>query len=329
LTTAIDVQELSKTYGTIQALKKISFQIPHGTVGILGPNGSGKSTFMKILMGILRYNSGQILVEGEHRSAIKIRECFGYMPENDCQFPRLTGLLAVTYAGELAGIPYWNAIKRADQILSYVGLGEAYHRYVAEYSTGMKQRVKLAQALIHDPPYLLLDEPTNGMDPRGRTFMLNLIKDLKRHQKTILLSSHLLKDIEETCDYVIVLHRGELLLQGSISALKQEHEFYTIVKLRQEDPLEQWLALIQSHHFKPEVKGNREIWFDSPPPSSLLLQTAKTGNVEIRKIQKKAKTLEEIFMGALKAHQSSSSTPTTKKEELFPISGSLTEDKTS
>lgn len=298
--TAIQVKNLVKTYGKLQALKKVSFEIPPKTIGLLGPNGSGKSTFMKILMGLLRYNSGEILIEGQSLSKIAIRERFGYMPENDCQFPGLSGLLSVAYAGELAGIPYWDSLKRADRILGYVGLGEAYHRPVGEYSTGMKQRIKLAQALIHDPPFLLLDEPTNGMDPKGRFFMLDLIRDLKKNNKIILLSSHLLKDIEETCDYVVMLHKGECLLQSSIQELQAKQKQPYRIKLREEDPVDAWIETLQQkglHPKKGELLG--EVWLPEEPSTALLFETAKAHRVEVRQIHRVVQSLEEIFIQAV------------------------------
>ncbi|MEK7487185.1 MAG: ABC transporter ATP-binding protein [Planctomycetota bacterium] len=299
-TMAIQVKNLVKTYGKIQALKNVSFDIPHKTIGLLGPNGSGKTTFMKILMGLLKYNSGQILIEGEQLSKIAIRERFGYMPENDCQFPGLSGLLSVTYAGELAGIPYWDSLKRSDHILGYVGLGEAYHRPVGEYSTGMKQRIKLAQALIHDSPFLLLDEPTNGMDPKGRSFMLDLIRDLKKANKIIILSSHLLKDIEETCDYVVMLHRGECLLQSSIQELKAKQKQPYRIKLREEDVLDPWIESLKKQGLNPK-KGDQlgEVWLPEEAPTRLLFETAQSHQVEIRQIQCVVQSLEDIFIQAV------------------------------
>jgi ABC-2 type transport system ATP-binding protein len=218
----IDLRNLSRWYGHFQALCDVSFQLAPGRVGLLGPNGAGKSTLLKILLGLLppSSGSGRVLgyVLGEDSAAL--RRAIGYMPEADALVPGLRGAEYVALAGELYGMPRREAQRRAHEVLTYLELEDARYRRLEEYSTGMKQRLKLAQALVHDPPMLLLDEPTSGLDPAGRDAMLRLLLTLGReHGKSMLLSTHLLSDVERVCDTVLILHKGRLLLQGSVAEL--------------------------------------------------------------------------------------------------------------
>ena len=158
------------------------------------------------------------------RQQLDIRRRIGFVPEDECLFPRVVGVEFVSYAGELVGMSAKDALQRAHEVLNYVGLGEARYRKVDSYSSGMKQRLKLASAIVHDPELVILDEPTNGMDPAGREEMLELARDLSRNKgMSLLFSSHLLPDVETVCDEVIVLGAGKLLTQGNIQHLKQLH----------------------------------------------------------------------------------------------------------
>ena len=196
---------------------------PPGAVGLLGPNGAGKSTMIKALLGFVVPTRGQMHVLGldVRHKAQEIRARIGYMPENDSHIPGMNAVTFVAYCGQLSGLPPVDAMQRAHEVLYYVGLGEARYRNVETYSTGMKQRIKLAQALVHDPDLLFLDEPTNGMDPKGRDEMLALIHDLGHNKRVnLILSSHLLPDVEHTCDHVIVMDKGRIATQGPIATLK-------------------------------------------------------------------------------------------------------------
>ena len=155
-------------------------------------------------------------------SPLEIRSRVGYMPESDAHIPGMNAVTFVAYCGELAGLPRADAMQRAHEVLFYVGLGEARYRNVETYSTGMKQRIKLAQALVHDPDLLFLDEPTNGMDPKGRDEMLELVRDLAHNKGVnLILSSHLLPDVEYTCDHIVVMDKGRVAVHGPIASLKQ------------------------------------------------------------------------------------------------------------
>ena len=217
------VSELTVRYGSKTVLDNLSLEIPEGCVGLLGPNGAGKTTLIKTLMGFVSPAGGRGTVLGRDvaREPLAIRQRIGLMPEQDCHIPGMSAVQFVAYAGELAGMPASDAIRRAHEVLEYCSLGEARYRNVETYSTGMKQRIKLAQALVHGPKLLFLDEPTNGLDPQGRDEMLDLVRDVS-HGKgvSVIVSSHLLPDIERTCDSVIVMKGGRVVRQGSMEDLR-------------------------------------------------------------------------------------------------------------
>src|SRR5690606_11049447 len=214
---------VSVIYGKNQALKNVTARFAPGAVGLLGPNGAGKSTMLKSLLGFIKPAAGRMTVLGldvAHKP-LEIRARLGYMPESDAHIPGMNAVSFVAYCGQLAGLPPVDAMQRAHEVLYYVGLGEARYRHVETYSTGMKQRIKLAQALVHAPDLVFLDEPTNGMDPKGRDEMLALIRDLAyRKHVNLILSSHLLPDVEATCEHVVVMDRGRIVGGGSITELK-------------------------------------------------------------------------------------------------------------
>src|SRR5229473_119581 len=220
------LEGVTKTYGPVTALDNLSVTVPAGAIGLLGPNGSGKTTMIRTLLGLIPVDkgSGHVLGKDFRRRQLDIRREVGFAPEDECLFPRTVGIEFVAYAGELVGMRSKDALQRAHEVLDYVGLGEARYRTVETYSTGMKQRLKLASAIVHDPKLLILDEPTNGMDPEGRNDILELSRDLAHNKgMSLLFSSHLLPDVEAVCDHVIVLGRGQLLSQGRIQEMKQVH----------------------------------------------------------------------------------------------------------
>src|SRR5204862_7318866 len=220
----IDLEHVSRWYGTQEALRDVSLRLQPGRVGLLGPNGAGKSTLLKILLGLLPQSSGTGTVLGYDlvpANGSALRRAIGYMSEADSLIPGLRGAEYVALAGELCGMPRRQAQRRAHQILTSLELEDARYRLLEEYSTGMKQRLKLAQALVHDPPVLLLDEPTSGLDPAGRDAMLRLLFTLGRdHGKSFILSTHLLGDVDRVCDTVVILHHGEVLQHGSVATLR-------------------------------------------------------------------------------------------------------------
>ena len=209
--------------------------VPPGAVGLLGPNGAGKTTMIRTLLGLIAIDagSGEVLGLDLRARRLDIRQAVGFVPEDECLFPGVAGVEFVAYAGELCGMSRSDALQRAHEVLNYVGLGEARYRPVESYSAGMKQRLKLASALVHDPRLLILDEPTNGMDPAGRQEMLELARDLAHGKEmSLLFSSHLLPDVEFVCDHVLVLGQGRLLAQGQIQELKDLHDHCYEVRVK-------------------------------------------------------------------------------------------------
>ncbi len=221
--TVVELDRVTVIYGTQTVLREVSATFPPGATGLLGPNGAGKSTMLRTLLGFVKPAGGALRVLGLDvaERPLEIRARLGYMPEGDGHIPGMNAVTFVAYCGELAGLPRSDAMQRAHEVLYYVGLGEARYRNVETYSSGMKQRIKLAQALVHDPDLLFLDEPTNGMDPKGRDEMLELIRDLAHNKGVnVIVSSHLLPDVEYTCDDVVVLDKGRVAASGPIQALK-------------------------------------------------------------------------------------------------------------
>src|SRR5437868_734231 len=229
------LRDVTKTYGKITALRQLTVSVPPGAVGLLGPNGAGKTTLIRTLLGLITLDAGggQVLGMDVRARRLDIRQAVGFAPEDECLFPGVAGIESVAYAGELCGMAWTEAMQRAHEVLNYVGLGEARYRRVESYSTGMKQRLKLAAAIVHDPKLLILDEPTNGMDPAGRQEIIELARDLS-HGKgmSLIFSSHLLPDVEAVCDHVLVLGRGSLLAQGNIQEMKQAHPRAFDVRLK-------------------------------------------------------------------------------------------------
>jgi ABC-2 type transport system ATP-binding protein len=220
----ISVDRLTKQYGSVVALNDVSFQITDGITGILGENGAGKSTAIKILLGLLPPTSGRATILGESVfDNVAVRARVGYMPEHDCLPTQPSAAEFLTHMAEVSGLPPSSARTRAADTLRHVGLFEERYRAIGGYSTGMKQRVKLGQALVHDPAFVFLDEPTAGLDPAGREDMLALIR--KTHREfgiSVLFSSHLMADIERTCDRIIVLQGGRLVQSGEVESFTKE-----------------------------------------------------------------------------------------------------------
>jgi ABC-2 type transport system ATP-binding protein len=222
----LSVDHLTKDYGSVLALNDVSFSITDGITGILGENGAGKSTAIKILLGLMQPTSGTATVLGENASkSVAVRGRVGYMPEHDSLPTLVSAAEFLTHMAEVSGLPPAMARTRAADTLRHVGLFEERYRAIGGYSTGMKQRVKLGQALVHDPKFVFLDEPTAGLDPAGREDMLLLIR--KTHREfgiSVLFSSHLMADIERTCDRIIVLQNGRLVQSGEVTQFTKETE---------------------------------------------------------------------------------------------------------
>ena len=301
----IQVENLSIIYGKGRALDSVSATFPPGATGLLGPNGAGKSSLLKTLLGFLTPSSGRASVLGIEvaRQPLDVRQKVGYMPEIDCHIPAMNAVSLTAYMGELCGMPQVEALQRAHEALYYVGLGDERYRNVDTYSTGMKQRVKLAQALVHGPHILFLDEPTNGLDPKGRMEMLQLIRDLSlRKGVHVVLSSHLLRDVEETCRSVVMLSHGKLVGQGSIEALKGASGELFEVRLKADaEGLAKFSRVLETHGCAavPAQDGLLDISVRDGLGSEVLFDAARSVGAQIRHLVRKQPTLEDVFARAV------------------------------
>lgn len=299
-----EINNLTVAYGSKVAVSELTCVVPDGCCGLLGPNGAGKTTLIKALLGFLNpsQGSGSVLGFDIAKDGIEIRMHVGLMPELDCHIPGLTAVEYVCYAGELSGMPRSHAMRRAHEVLDYCGLSEARYRNLETYSTGMKQKAKLAQALVHGPQLLFLDEPTNGLDPAARDEMLELIKDIS-HAKSvnIIVSSHLLPDIERTCDHVIVMQGGKVRREDKISTITASETSKWDVELR--EPSEEFVRALSGRGGTviAALSNKYRIEF-SPGSERMSLQifaAAKDSDSQVRGIHPAHQTLEEAFMEAI------------------------------
>lgn len=217
----LQASNLTHDFGEVVALKNLNLEVPPGVTGLVGANGAGKTTLLRVMLGLLHPTAGTSTVLGHNPETepLEVRARVGYMPEGDCLPKDQTAADFVSYAAQLAGIPAREAKRRSSETLFLVGLEEERFRFLGDFSTGMQQRVKLAQAIVHDPDLLLLDEPASGLDPEGRGQMLALIKRLAEFDINVIVSSHVLTDIEQTCDWVVMLDAGNLLKSGPLEGL--------------------------------------------------------------------------------------------------------------
>src|SRR5499427_5603117 len=300
----VTLEGVTVAYGSNRALRDVSSSFAAGAVGLLGPNGAGKSTMIKTLLGFLVPERGRMRVLGLDvaESPLEIRARVGYMPESDGHIPGMNAVSFVAYCGELAGLPRVDAMQRAHEVLFYVGLGEARYRNVETYSTGMKQRIKLAQALVHDPDLLFLDEPTNGMDPKGRDEMLALVRDLAHNKGVnLILSSHLLPDVEYTCDHVVVLDKGRIATSGPIEALKQPRGRVYELRVKTPGDLETFFDRLRAagmdcHSTDDDIV---RVFVPGEGGAQHLFQLAAAERVQVRHLRPSVPTLEDVFAHAV------------------------------
>jgi len=301
-TPVVALNRVTVAYGANVALREVTAGFPAGAVGLLGPNGAGKSTLIKSLLGFLAPTTGKMTVLGFDvaESPLQIRGRIGYMPETDGHIPGMNAVSFVAYCGRLAGLPKADAMQRAHEVLYYVGLGEARYRNVETYSSGMKQRIKLAQALVHDPDLLFLDEPTNGMDPKGRLEMLELVRDIA-HEKQInlILSSHLLPDVEFVCDRVVVLDKGRVVADGPIGELKGPAG--RVFEVRVKDENGRFVEVLREAGY--ECRGTDEdvmrVFAPDGRGAADLFGLAARHGVQVRHLKPSLPTLEDVFAKAV------------------------------
>lgn len=301
----IETAALSKRFGNLLALDHVDLTVRPGIIGLLGPNGAGKSTFMKCLLQLEAITTGaaRLLGKDVRRNGREIRKRVGYTPEQDCHIPGMVGCEYVTYCAQLCGLPFQVARQRAHEMLDFVGMGQERYRRVETYSTGMKQRMKLAQAIVHDPEIVFLDEPTNGLDPKGQVQILELVQSLwKQHAMTVVLSSHLLHDVDRICDQIVIIARGRVLVHDTLQNLKSRRSGAAelVVANRQSD----LVNAFRSRQWPCELLPNGHIRVEHNAKSlNPLLELMRTIGVTPLEILPSPNALEETFVQALESSQ--------------------------
>jgi ABC-2 type transport system ATP-binding protein len=301
----IELGGVSKRYGEIEALAGVTASIAGTVIGLLGPNGAGKSTLLKVLLGLVPHE-GEARVFGlsSRTDSLAIRDRVGYMPEMDSYLASMNAVEMCSYAGELGGLPPREAMQRAHEALYYVELEDKRYQPVAGYSTGLKQRVKLAQALVHDPELLFLDEPTSGMDPKARDEMLALVADLPaRRGCSIILSTHLLPDVERVCESVVIMQAGRVRFSGTLAALRGggrgERCFEVEVKAGLDAVADRLVAAGCAVQRTPPIAMTVELPVGAD--AGLVFREARAAGAQVRHLAAQTVSLEAAFLRELEA----------------------------
>jgi ABC-2 type transport system ATP-binding protein len=309
----IELAGLSKKFGEIKALTAVDARVDGKIIGLLGPNGAGKSTLLKCLLGLIPFEgTARVLGMSAATHGPEIRDRVGYMPEQEAFLSGMSAVELCTYAGELSGLPRTEAMQRAHAALYYAGLEEKRYQPIDGYSTGMKQRVKLAQALVHDPELLFLDEPTNGLDPRSREEMLNLIAELpERRGCAIVLSTHLLPDVDRVCDHAMIMHQGRVRFVGTVDELRgargQDSELTVEVKAESAKLAE----VLEAAGATCKVTSPVLVSVDLPPNTTteLVFRRAREAGLQIRGIEVRRESVEVAFLRVIGETPKSEATP--------------------
>ena len=296
----IELARLGKRYGAITALKDVEAQISGNIIGLLGPNGAGKSTLLKCLLGLIPFEgNATVLGLSAASDGSAIRDRVGYMPEQEAYLAEMNAVELCTYAAELSGLPRTEAMQRAHAALYYAGLEDKRYQPVESYSTGMKQRVKLAQALVHDPELLFLDEPTNGLDPRSRDEMLDLIVELPtRRGCAIVLSTHLLPDVERICDHAVIMHKGAVKFVGTIDELRGARGDDTALTVTVKEDAQKLADALAAAGATCSVTSLIQLSVDLPAHATteLVFRTARDATVQVRGIEVRRDSVEAAFL---------------------------------
>jgi len=306
----VETRGLRKAYGSVVALDRMDLTIPRAAVGLLGPNGAGKTTLLKLLLGLSRPSEGTASVLGfdTRTQGIAIRERVGYMPESDVLPPGTTAADFVGHMAEMSGLPSREARQRAADVLYQVGLDEERYRLIKGFSTGMKQRVKLAQAIVHDPGLVFLDEPTNGMDPQGREEMLELIIRIHRMLgMAVVVSSHILEDIERVCDYVVIVNGGKLIAAQPISSEMGPASTDLLVRIDGDPAL--FIARLEQAGFQAGPSRDEEaralgeiaVRFDGERTYDAVRDAAVDLGYALRTLRTRERSLEDLYLGMVEA----------------------------
>ncbi|MDY0297359.1 MAG: ABC transporter ATP-binding protein [Acidobacteriota bacterium] len=298
--TIIQLEEINFFYNGFQAIENVSLEIGTGVYGLLGPNGAGKTTLMKIVLGHLRpaAGKGRILGTDLESGLTEVRRRIGYMPESHCLIPGMDAVTLTSYMGELSGMPRQEAIKRAHEVLYYVGLEESRYRLADTYSSGMKQRLKLALALVHDPVLMILDEPTSGMDPGGREEMLELIADIaSKGRMNMIISSHILADIETTCARVLIMNHGRIVSEQNTRDFVDRETSILEVGIKGE--ARAFLERLGGIQAEMDRRGFLRLYLPADFPRMSLFAIAMEAGVQIRHFRPSRITLEDAFVTAI------------------------------
>ena len=296
----IELTGVTKRYGTIVALQRVDTKVDGRIIGLLGPNGAGKSTLLKCLLGLIPHEGdARVLGLSARTHDREIRDRVGYMPEQEAFLAGMSAVELCTYAGELSGLPRTEAMQRAHAALYYAGLEEKRYQPIDGYSTGMKQRVKLAQALVHDPEILFLDEPTNGLDPRSREEMLKLIMELpERRGCAIFLSTHLLPDVERVCDHAVIMHQGRVRFVGTIDELRGARGRDSELTVEVKAEANKLADALTGAGATCKVTSPVQIAVDLPPAATteLVFRTAKQIGLQVRGVEVRRESVETAFL---------------------------------
>ncbi|QCR33767.1 ABC transporter ATP-binding protein [Lysinibacillus sp. SGAir0095] len=298
----LNVTGLVKKYGETNAVKGITFNIDEGRcVSLLGANGAGKTTTLKMLSGLLEPTSGSIYFQEAKQK--DLRQFIGYLPQYPSFFNWMTGKEFLVFAAELAKINRREAEKRSEELLERVGLIDAKKRKIGGYSGGMKQRLGLAQALIHRPKLLILDEPVSALDPLGRREVLDMMREIKQ-ETTILFSTHVLHDAQEISDDILIINNGEIAISGELGTVMAQYQ-KPIIQIEFDSDSSEWLKSIESYSFVSEVKIQGNLASigvtDMEKGRQTLLQQIVNQGVPIRKFELAQTTLEDLFMEVVNA----------------------------
>ncbi len=304
----LELDRLVVRYGSFTALADLSAAFEGGALGLLGPNGAGKSTLLRCILGLIRPSGGSVRVAGQdaRRASRAVRRRIGYMPERDSYVPGMSGVRALAHLAEVCGLKPDDAMLRAHDVLHFVGLGEERYREVASYSVGMRQRWKLAAALVHDPDILFLDEPTNGLDPRGRARMLEVIDRVRReHGLHLILASHLLPDVERLCDHVWVLDEGRMKISDSLASLTAAARGAKRVRTRPEQLAALTEAAERSGYSVAPGSGDSELVLtrgEEIIEPAAVFGLARQCGATVLGVRPAARSLEDAFLEALESH---------------------------
>lgn len=310
MTALIELSDLTKDYGKFRALSNVNLTLHPGVTGLLGPNGAGKSTLIKLLLGLVKMTSGTGSVLGYDivKEASAIRAKVGYMPEDDCYMHGLSGIECVQVAARLSCLPSTEGLRRGHEILDFCGMGQERYRNVETYSTGMRQKLRFAMSIVHDPELLILDEPTSGLDPEERQAMLNRIGILsKKFGKAVMICTHILPDVKVVCDNVAILAGGEIRLVDKLEALlKSESPSVTVEVLDSADLL---LDRLVAAGLKTSAtgRGRLQVEGETADVSAKIWEVASFSGVAIQNLRASQSSLEEVFLNAVKETKNANS----------------------